>query len=169
LEAALTLSDEFCPNCGQWVSATTFNFNEGFCLTCSKTLASRESRCTICRRTVSHRTMCKACSLETWYIRHGDEVEYLVVTKGYTVAQARQTIQKMIRPICNCCGSVIRWGTPGETLFCKSNKQCHSARNRYNRLISKGATPSEALAQIRGTKERKVTYSGRFIAVGSSA
>jgi len=166
LEATLPLSqEEFCPRCGDWVSASEFNYNEGFCLACSLVQG-----CTRCGGPVHQRTMCKPCSQEAWYEKHGDEVEYLVVTKGYTVAQARQTIQKMVRPICNCCDSVIRWGTPGETLFCKSNKRCHSARNRYNRLISKGATPSEALAQTRGTKERKVTYSGRFIAVsyGSS-
>ena len=112
--------------------------------------------------------MCKSCSQEAWYEKHGDELEYLMVTKGYTVAQARAVIQKMVRPICNCCGSVIKWGTPGETLFCKSNKRCHSAYNKYRRLIRKGATPSAAMKQLRGKEEREVTYSGRFIAVSTA-
>jgi len=90
--------------------------------------------------------MCKSCSQEAWYEKHGDELEYLMVTKGYTV----------------------KWGTPGETLFCKSNKRCHSAYNKYRRLIRKGATPSAAMKQLRGKEEREVTYSGRFIAVSTA-
>lgn len=109
--------------------------------------------------------MCKSCREEIWLIKHGDEVEYLMVTKGYTVTQARVAVTEMIRPICQCCGHVIKFGTPGETLFCKSNRTCHSVYNKYKRLVKKGATPGAALAQLRSRKEREVTSVGILVRV----
>jgi hypothetical protein len=165
MEALAHNLEEFCPLCGGWVSASTFNYNKGFCVECTTSIS--EPGCTRCGEPVQQRTMCKSCTMEVWYERHGDEVEFLVVTKGYSVAQAREIVRKMIRPTCNCCGSVIQWGTPGETLFCKANKRCHAMYGKYKRLVRKGMSPSAAMTQLRHKDEREVTYSGRLIAVPS--
>lgn len=138
--------DNYCPNCGDWYFDSEFNHDEGWCNSC---LNSRRQVCTRCSQpTDGYRTTCQACRLEMWYEKYADEVELLIVTKGYSVSLARQVVSNMVRPICQCCKKPIKGGTPGESLFCKSNKKCHSMYNRYRRLLRKGKSPIEALREV---------------------
>lgn len=93
--------------------------------------------------------MCHTCRRERWLERHMDELEYLVVAKGYSVHQAQLAITKMVRPICRACDKPIKGGREG-ALFHKGNenKACHAAYARYVRLIKSGLTEREALDRI---------------------
>jgi hypothetical protein len=79
-----------------------------------------------------------------------DELEYLIVAKGYSVHQARMCIVKMVRPICLACNKPIKGGREG-ALFHKGNenKSCHAAYARYVRLRKSGLTEADALDRIR--------------------
>lgn len=94
--------------------------------------------------------MCHTCRQEQWYTKHGDELEFLIVAKGYTLSQARLTITKMIRPICQACNRPIKGGKEG-ALFHQSaeHKRCRQAYSRYKNLRRQGLTADVALATIR--------------------
>jgi hypothetical protein len=93
--------------------------------------------------------MCPICRREQWYEQHADELEFLIVAKGYTLNIARTQLTKMLRPICRACGKPIKGGTPGGTLFCKRNNQCHRQYLKYRRLLKQGLTISQALSIIK--------------------
>ena len=97
--------------------------------------------------------MCHNCRQERWLEKYLDELEYLVVAKGYTVHQARMAIIKMIRPICQACSKPIKGGREG-ALFHKGNenKSCHAAYARFTRLRRSGLTVEEALARIKARR-----------------
>lgn len=140
--------EEYCPSCGGWVSYLAFNHSIGWCNGCVR--KDSTPRCTTCNKEInpSHgRTTCHACRLELWYERHADEIEYLVVCKGYSVYQARQLISKMIRPICQWCGIPISGAKEG-ALFHKRDL-CRKAHHRYKRMIKQGLPSQQALATIR--------------------
>jgi hypothetical protein len=94
--------------------------------------------------------MCPTCRQEQWYVKHEDELEFLIVAKGYTLFQARSMITKMIRPICQACGKPIRGGSEG-ALFHQSrdHKRCRQAYGRYRSLQRQGLTADESLATVR--------------------
>ncbi len=148
MEAALTSPDEeYCPNCGSWVVYLHFNYTSGWCNDCSP----HEPQCIHCGGVLqsTHRTTCSSCRQELWLARHADEIEFLVVCKGYTVAQAKIQIAKMIRPICQACFKPILGGKDG-ALFHKNKPKCHSAYVRYKKLVKQGnLTTLDALAMIR--------------------
>ena len=109
--------------------------------------------------------MCKACREEAWLTKHADDVEYLVVAKGYTVAHARRTVANMVRPICHSCGKVIKNGN-SKSYFCKQQVECHAAYNKYRRLVRSGLRPDAALAAVVDrNKKREVVSSGSLISV----
>lgn len=87
-----------------------------------------------------------------------DELEYLVVVKGYSVHQARMVIVRMIRPICVACGKPIKGGRES-ALFHKGNenKSCHAAYARYVRLRKSGLTDAQALDRIKVRHRRGAT------------
>ena len=97
--------------------------------------------------------MCHNCRQERWLERYMDELEYLVVAKGYSIHQARMIIVKMVRPICHACNKPIKGGREG-ALFHKSNehKACHAAYARYMRLRRSGLTQAEALDRVKRPK-----------------
>lgn len=109
--------------------------------------------CTHCGnvRTDLSRTTCGSCRRELWLQRHADEIELLVIVKGYSVYQAQQTVVKIVRPICIACGRVIKGGQEG-VLFHGRNqsKQCYAAYRKFKQLQNQGLTTDEALAKLRG-------------------
>lgn len=142
--------EEFCTSCGDWFSADEFNYETGWCVECSPvSVVPTCSRCGTVLKDL-RRTTCHHCRQEHWLEQHADELEFLITVKGYSLTQARVTIIKLVRPICQCCKKPIKGGTPGESLFCKSNKACHSMYGKYRRLLSKGLTKDEALAILHG-------------------
>jgi len=147
------LAEEFCPSCGNWYPLREFDAETGWCVGCSPVSASPQCyRCGTVLKDTS-RTTCHTCRQELWLERHSDELEFLIVAKGYSLTAARIMVTQMMRPICQCCGKPIKGGTRGESLFCKSNKVCHSMYGRYRRLLAKGLTPVLALEQVK-TKGR---------------
>jgi len=143
--------DEFCPSCGEWVLYLRFNHAVGFCDSCYQATDDRP-RCRICGNVLKsvHRTTCHVCRREAWYVLHSDELEYLMVVKGYSLSHAKITIAKMVRPICKWCNKPIA-GAHNGALFCRSKKPCHSAYRRYIRMIKQeGLTSEEAFARLRG-------------------
>jgi len=72
-----------------------------------------------------------------------------MLVKGYTLWQAKITITKMVRPICQACGKPIKGGREGD-LFHKGNKnrKCHSAYAKFVRFRKSGLTNAEALARL---------------------
>lgn len=141
--------EEYCPNCGSWVVYLNFNYEVGWCTDCTQDTFP-QPRCIHCGTVLenTHRTTCRTCRQELWLERHADELEYLVVCKGYTVAQAKVQIAKMIRPICQHCGKPIVGAKDG-ALFHRSKPKCHQAYGRYKKLLKQGLTPLDALARIR--------------------
>ncbi len=89
-----------------------------------------------------------------------DELEYLVVAKGYSVHGARMAIIQMVRPICRACNKPIKGGREG-ALFHKSNenKSCHAAYARYVRLCKSGLTQAQALDRVQ-VRTRRATTDG---------
>lgn len=145
MEAAPSpLADDYhCPNCGGWFSEVEFDHNEGWCRGCAH---SNIPSCRRCGRN-GHYPICKPCRHEIWYERHADEVELLVVTKGYSVSYARKVIVDMVRPICVSCKKPIKGGTPGESLFCSETK-CRGLRFKFRRLLKRGFTPEDAIREV---------------------
>jgi hypothetical protein len=74
-----------------------------------------------------------------------------MVVKGYTFAQARAYVVKMVRPVCKACGKPIKGASEG-ALFHKrnENKRCHLAYVKFKQLQRSGLTITEALAIIQG-------------------
>jgi hypothetical protein len=95
----------------------------------------------------SGRSTCRACRREDWLVRYADEIELLVVTKGYTVARARDYLSRSTHPLCYNCGKPIKGGSH-KSLFCKLDKRCHSMYNRYRRLVRSGMTEIQALREV---------------------
>lgn len=144
--ALAPLSDEYCPSCGEWVFPLNFNYVVGWCSSCSQEDgALRCYQCGVALPETDARTLCHTCRQEQWYARHAHELEWLMVVKGYSLNQARQTIVKLVRPICQFCGKPIRGASDG-ALFHKDRKPCRRAYGIYNRLIKKGLTPLDSLA-----------------------
>lgn len=149
------LQDEYCPNCGDWYIYLNFNYEVGWCNNCAGV-----PRCIHCQQPLPdrHRTTCAVCRLELWLTKYADEIEYLVVVKGYNISQAKAKVVKMVRPLCMHCGRPIKGAKEG-ALFCKTKPSCHSAYNKYKRLLKQGLTAEQALAIIR---ERPITK-GRLV------
>lgn len=149
MEAAHTLQsdDNYCPNCGDWFIDQAFDFNEGWCRGCASSLRAAPT-CSRCGRdTDGSRTMCEPCRKESWLERNADDVELLVVTKGYSVYFAIKTVSIMVRPVCQCCHKPIVGGSPS-ALFCKVDKRCRVMYNRYRQLRRKGYTKVEAVREV---------------------
>jgi len=147
--------EEYCPSCGGWVSYLAFDHSTGWCLECSGTY-DPQPRCSRCGDAIdaTHgRTMCHTCRREVWLITHADDLEYLIVAKGYTVSHASDTIVRMVRPRCQWCGKPIHGAHRG-ALFHKANgyKGCRSASLKFKRLVKQGLTIQQALATIRSAK-----------------
>ena len=148
-------AEEYCPSCGFWVSYLNFDYDTGWCRPCTGS-TNLQPQCTQCGTVLQEghgRTTCPSCRQENWLAKHADEIEYLVVVKGYTVSYARQLLIELSRPICQCCGKPIKGaaavGRWGETLFCRKTKACRSAYPRYRKLLSQNLTTEQALAIIR--------------------
>jgi hypothetical protein len=150
--------EEYCPSCGDWVNYLVFNHDTGWCNSCSGT-QDHQPRCIHCGSVLQPehgRTTCHTCRLERWLTKHADELEFLVVVKGYTIAQARLVIVKMIRPICQCCGKPIKGAKEGALFHQRAEfKRCRQAYVKYRSLVRQGLTTEEALGTIRST------YQGR--------
>jgi hypothetical protein len=87
--------EEYCPSCGGWVSYLHFDHESGWCKQCVG-LNDDQARCTRCGTVLpaNHgRSTCHTCRQERWLERYMDELEYLVVAKGYSVHQARMAIE----------------------------------------------------------------------------
>lgn len=154
--------EEYCPSCGGWVSYLHFDHESGWCRQCVGS-NDDQARCTRCGSVlpVNHgRSTCHNCRQERWLERYMDDLEYLVVAKGYSVHQARMAIVKMVRPICHACHRPIKGGREG-ALFHKSNenKSCHAAYARYVRLVKSGLTQAQALDRIQ-VRTRRITTDG---------
>lgn len=141
--------DEFCSNCGEWVYYLNFNYESGWCTECTQDSVTHPTcvRCG-CALAHRHRSTCHTCRQELWLERHADELEFLMIVKGYSLVRAREVIAKMVRPICQCCGKPIVGAREG-ALFCKRNKQCHAMYLKFVRLRKSGLTASVALATIK--------------------
>lgn len=154
--------EEYCPSCGEWVSYLNFDHKSGWCHQCVG-LNDDHARCTRCGTVLpaNHgRSTCHACRQERWLEKYMDELEYLVVAKGYSVHGARMAIIQMVRPICRACNKPIKGGREG-ALFHKSNenKSCHAAYARYVRLRKSGLTEAQALDRIQ-VRTRRTTTGG---------
>ena len=144
--------EHYCPNCGDWFSFLHFDFEEGWCIECSLDI-DHPPQCIHCGSVLTkhdiHRSTCHICRREAWLELHSDELEFLIVVKGYKKADAFKTLIRLLRPICNSCGKPIK-GAKSDALFCKVNKRCRSAYNKYRKITKSGLTPAQALAIIRG-------------------
>ena len=147
--------EEYCPSCGEWVSFLAFNHEAGWCIACSGTY-DPTPRCTKCGGKIDEahgRTMCHACRQEVWLDQHADDLEFLVVTKGYSISVARETIAKLVRPRCLWCGKPIKGAHRGALFHkAKSFKGCRSASLKFKRLTKQGLTSEQALAMLRSTR-----------------
>jgi hypothetical protein len=147
--------EELCTNCGGWVHYLAYNYDVGWCNECAG--EAGQPTCTRCGNTLPHlhRSTCNACRQELWLLKYADELEFLIVTKGYTVHKAREVITSMVRPICRCCGKPITGAREG-ALFCKQDRTCHRAYNKFKRLQRAGLTIEQALAKIAEIYPREV-------------
>jgi hypothetical protein len=143
------LADEFCTNCGGWYSSVEFNYDTGWCVQCSLAV-DPQPRCSVCGTVLVDvsRTTCHTCRQEHWYVVYADELEFVMLVKGYSLYQAKIHIARINRPICQCCRKPIKGAAPG-ALFCKQNKACHRMYGRYRRLIQQGLSQIEALDRVR--------------------
>lgn len=145
--------EEYCPSCGLWHSYLNFNYDSGWCNECSGSI-SPQPRCIHCGDVLLgsdvYRTTCRTCRQELWLAKHAEDIEFLMVAKGYTFGQARMTVTKMVRPICVVCRKPIKGAQDG-ALFHKrnENKSCHSAYIKFKQLQRSGLTVVEALATLR--------------------
>lgn len=160
---SIAVEEEYCPSCGGWYSSSNFNLDTGWCHSCSGTNIQPRCRCGSVLKDTS-RTMCPTCRQERWYELHADEVEFIIVVKAYSLESARQLVIRLTRPICRGCGKPIKGAAP-TAMFC-GNGECHSKRNRFNRLTRQGLTPTEALAIINsgthtGSTPREERYGER--------
>ena len=147
--------EEICTSCGGWVSYLNFNYDTGWCNECSGTIDNRE-KCIHCGNVLQgsdlYRTTCRICRQELWLARHADEIEFLMVVKGYSFTQSRLIVIKISRPICRACKKPIKGAQEG-ALFHKRNQdnsRCHSVYLKFKSLQKTGLTTEEALAIIRG-------------------
>lgn len=157
LVAILDRLEEYCPSCGEWVNYLSFNQDVGWC---NKCVGSNETRpqCSRCGDVlpIGHgRTTCHTCRQELWFIKYEDEVEFLMVAKGYSLWQAKLIVVKMVRPICQACHRPIKGGREGDLFHKgKNNRKCHSAYAKFARLRKSGLTTAQALATIRENQGR---------------
>jgi hypothetical protein len=146
--------EEYCPSCGAWVSYLAFNHTTGWCIGCSPIT----NGCARCGKELQDRTRttCAECRREQWLQRHADELEFLIIVKGYSFYQSQLLIIRMTRPICNACGRPIVGGHNG-VLFHGRNqsKSCYAAYRKFKRLLNQGLTHDEALATIRSTPSNR--------------
>lgn len=141
--------EEYCPSCGRWVNYLAFDHDEGWCNECA-TPHDSAPKCTSCGTTLNERharTMCHACRLEEWFTQHADELEWLMVVKGYSVWKARLTITNMVRPLCQHCSKPIKGGN-SRALF-HNTGACKTAYARYKRLQRQGLTSAQALDTLK--------------------
>ena len=150
MEAALPLSEEYCPNCGGWFDSLEYNYDVGWCNACSQQIDRRPkcSHCGVALQPHHQRSMCRTCRQEQWYTTHADELEFFMVVKGYSLYQARQHIARITRPVCQSCRKPIKGAAPS-ALFCKQNKQCRSHYGKFRRLLKQGLSRVEALDKVR--------------------
>ena len=146
--------EEFCTSCGGWVSYLHFNYETGWCAECSGSIDNR-AKCIHCGGVLQgsdrYRTTCRTCRQELWLARHGDEIEFLMVVKGYSFTQARIIVIKAVRPICQACKKPIKGAQEGALFHTRNeNKSCHSVYLKFKQLQKQGLTITEALATIRG-------------------
>ena len=147
--------EEFCTSCGGWVSYLHFNYDTGWCIDCSGSIDHR-AKCIHCGNVLIgsdlYRTTCHTCRQELWLEKHGDTIELLMIVRGYSFAQARETVTEQARPICQACNKPIKGAKDG-ALFHKRNENntaCHAAYLKFKVLTKSGLTITEALAIIRG-------------------
>lgn len=141
-------TEEFCTSCGEWATPDEFNYDTGWCIQCSPDSKPRFT-CSRCGTALNHghRTTCPTCRQEQWYVKYADELELLIVAKGYTVVRAREVLVRIIRPLCYCCGEPIPF-VDERAVFCKRNKECRSAGLKFIRLRKTGLTAEAALARV---------------------
>lgn len=147
MEAALPIGDEYCPNCGGWFDA--LDNETGWCNECSQQIDHR-AKCSHCGGVLvdTSRSMCHTCRQEQWYTTHGDELEFVMIVKGYSLYQAKLHIARITRPICQSCRKPIKGAAPG-ALFCKQNKECRSRHGKFRRLVKQGMSRIDALDKVR--------------------
>lgn len=141
--------ENFCTNCGEWFPDSEYDYEAGWCVRCVSPPST--SVCSSCGGSIPQeyrRTICNACVQENWLTRHADEIEYMIVVKGYSYSRARLVLAELIRPICVFCANPIRYGTPGESLACSEHKN-HG--NRLRRMLNQGVAPSEAIKLLRNS------------------
>lgn len=138
--------DEFCANCGSWVSYLHFNFEVGWCNDCSPISDS----CIRCGTPLKDRTRstCETCRWEIWLEKWVDELEFLIVAKGYSVNLARVTILRMSRPICKACGRPIIGGREGALFHGRGHPACHAKYREFKRLQRSGVAADDALTRV---------------------
>ena len=146
--------EEFCTSCGLWHSYLAFNYDTGWCNECSGTIDT-QPKCIHCGNVLQgsdlHRTTCRTCRQELWLAKHGEDIEFLMIVKGYSFSQARVIVTKLIRPVCVACSKPIKGAQDG-ALFHKrnENKSCHSAYIRFVSYRKEGLTTEQSLDRIRG-------------------
>ena len=148
METSLAYSLDICPNCGDFADLDDFT---GWCADCSPQVARNSIPCNTCGEPVPisyGTTICSKCKREQWLGKYTDDIEFLMAYKGYSFSKARTYVAKIVQPICKCCGRPVKGGTPGETLFCKSNPRCHRRYRQYKRLLKSGLSQEEALREV---------------------
>ena len=147
MEASPTTID-YCPSCGEWDKV--IDEYTCWCLDCSPQVRNKIP-CNTCGEYIlisNGTTICADCKLEQWLAKYTDDLEFLIVYKGYSFSRARATVARIIRPVCKCCGKSIKGGTPGETLFCKANPRCHKMYRKYKKLMKDGMSAEDALREV---------------------
>lgn len=136
---------DYCPSCGRWVESV--EEETGWCRECSP---NSDPRCAVCgeHSPLYGSTVCLACKNERWLAKHTDDLEFLIVYKGYSFSRARLTVTNMIRPICKICKEPVKGGKPGITLFCRTKPKCKSAQRKYRRLRDAGKKHEDALKEV---------------------
>lgn len=118
--------EEYCPNCGEWITPTEFDLNTGWCNNCAGVVKSQ---------------------LELFLQRNADHIEHYLL-EGMSLKLALLKVRADIRPICVVCGNEIKYASK-QAVFCTTTQACRYWQRRYKHLYtSKDLTKSQALAQI---------------------
>jgi hypothetical protein len=135
---------EYCPNCGSGVES--LNPITGWCKSCSK------GYCENCDKKFkayqNSRTTCRECRENEWLERNADKLDE-ALADGLSLLRASIRVHNDNRPRCVMCGSEIKHGTKGRTIFCGKRDECRRAAIRFNRYRKrKGMSYNDALEKV---------------------
>lgn len=144
----ISLSEEVCPSCGGF---EVLDANSGWCISC--TIANAPAGiCIKCHREFNPdsegRRVCSTCRKHEWFERNGDLLDRLLA-RGLKLPTAIKYVTLVNRPICLCCGGVIRNRPNDKANFCSRTKECRRATRslKYYR-DEKGLNAQDALDKV---------------------